>query len=812
MKRIWLISLLFLTAMILKATIHEVAIDGTQNWPTISYALEYCISGDTILVHPGHYNENLNFSGKDITLLSTFILDNNPEHIETTVIDGNLDKTIYIPNQETVIIDGFTITNNDEHNFYNGIWGASGIQNEGNLVLKNSIVRDCTNGDGGGIISIETSSLTLENVSIYNNIALGSGGGIYIISGCELELINTSIYNNVASYGMDIGFSGSEDNLIEYNINLIKGSIALNEYDDYFIMASGNYRNYYDDYVSVNIESGYFEEIDEDLFVSPNGNDSNSGLSETEPLKTITRGLQLIKANENNRNTLHLMPGTYKQSEGQITPVGIKSNIIVQGYGIGETILDGEETTAFLHCAYQSNIEISDITFRDLRSVYWSINGSLSFQSCQEAIIKDLEFDNCLVDVGSGIYVVFSENVNIENILIHNVTNSLDWDSAMAIAIKYSDNIMCNNIIYTNSSFTGLDKFFGYDIDDADVELRNCIISNIQAEEGSIFQYDNMRNDYGLDNEIEIHNMLVFNNEFEIRTINWPFKLFNIHHLPRIYNSTFANNSVNKSFVTIYGGVEVFNSIFYNPESWGDFGIANDLPYYDPNHEEQEAFIYNSLINNDNYNLFATYIPELVQWEDNLIGQVPLFAGEFNDSLDVSDVEYYELAEQSPCIDAGHFDTSFLLETDLAGNQRVWGGAVDMGAFEFGAPAVANYEEEVEAVKMSNISVYPNPVNLSGKASRSSCSIEFVIPKQTDKPVVSIYNIKGQKVSSWRVNNSYQDMQKHAGLRENNSGKQLYSTIWNMKNSNNRPVASGLYLIRAETDNYAAVGKMIIIK
>ncbi len=49
-------------------------------------------------------------------------------------------------------------------------------------------------------------------------------------------------------------------------------------------------------------------------------------------------------------------------------------------------------------------------------------------------------------------------------------------------------------------------------------------------------------------------------------------------------------------------------------------------------------------------------------------------------------------------------------------------------------------------------------------------------------------------------------------VRENNSGKQLYSTIWNMKNSNNRPVASGLYLIRAETDNYAAVGKMIIIK
>lgn len=150
MKRNWLIFLLFLTTVILKATVHEVALDSTQNWPTISYALEYCISGDTILVHPGHYNENLNFSGKDITLLSTFILDNNPEHIENTVIDGNLDRTIYISDQENVIIDGFTITNNDEHNSYNGIWGASGIQNEGNLVLKNSIVRDCTNGDGGG--------------------------------------------------------------------------------------------------------------------------------------------------------------------------------------------------------------------------------------------------------------------------------------------------------------------------------------------------------------------------------------------------------------------------------------------------------------------------------------------------------------------------------------------------------------------------------------------------------------------------------------------------------------------------------------
>lgn len=62
------------------------------------------------------------------------------------------------------------------------------------------------------------------------------------------------------------------------------------------------------------------------------------------------------------------------------------------------------------------------------------------------------------------------------------------------------------------------------------------------------------------------------------------------------------------------------------------------------------------------------------------------------------------------------------------------------------------------------------------------------------------------------MNNSYQDMQKHGGLIKNNNGKQLYSTIWNMKNSNNRPVASGLYIIKAETDNYVAVGKMIIIK
>ena len=64
---------------------------GTESSPfkTIQAAIDYSLNGDSILVNPGTYIENINYNGKDIVIGSLFLTTQDTSYIESTVIDGN---------------------------------------------------------------------------------------------------------------------------------------------------------------------------------------------------------------------------------------------------------------------------------------------------------------------------------------------------------------------------------------------------------------------------------------------------------------------------------------------------------------------------------------------------------------------------------------------------------------------------------------------------------------------------------------------------------------------------------------------------
>src|SRR5262249_26440216 len=128
-------------------------------------AINAAQSGDTVMVGPGTYTENINFKGKAITVKSA-------QGKSQTVIDGGaIDSVATFNMGETKdsVLRGFTLRN-----------GRSGFDTPGF-------------GDGGGV-RIENSSPTITDNVITANTAC-NGLGISVRSGSPLIQRNTITAN-----------------------------------------------------------------------------------------------------------------------------------------------------------------------------------------------------------------------------------------------------------------------------------------------------------------------------------------------------------------------------------------------------------------------------------------------------------------------------------------------------------------------------------------------------------------------------------------------------------------------------------------
>lgn len=88
-------------------------------YPSIQGAINVSIAGDTVIVSPGIYFENIDFRGKSIMVASQFLLTANPAIINQTIIDGSQpgdsdsgSVVRFISQEDTLAaLVGFTIRN-----------------------------------------------------------------------------------------------------------------------------------------------------------------------------------------------------------------------------------------------------------------------------------------------------------------------------------------------------------------------------------------------------------------------------------------------------------------------------------------------------------------------------------------------------------------------------------------------------------------------------------------------------------------------------------------------------------------------------
>ena len=240
-----------------------------DDYNSIQDAINDSVDGDTIIVCPGTYHENLVFDGKDITVKSTD--PSNPDIVATTIIDGDVDgdetgdgSVVSFMNGDTSTLEGFTLTNgigtlmgsytagggtyidssspNISGNIIEGNKSANGggiyITGNSSPEIEKNIIRKNNSSDeaGGGIYIKNSSPKVFENI-ISNNLAFQNGGGIYIEGG-YIESNNcisgNVIRNNITTHdGGGIYLSQTspvmESNNIKNNTaNIDGGGIYLN--------------------------------------------------------------------------------------------------------------------------------------------------------------------------------------------------------------------------------------------------------------------------------------------------------------------------------------------------------------------------------------------------------------------------------------------------------------------------------------------------------------------------------------------------------------------------------------------------------
>jgi hypothetical protein len=165
-----LMTALCIPVLAFTATLHVPSV-----YPTIQIAIDVAADGDTVLVAPGTYMENIRFHGKSITVISS-------ESAEVTVIDGGQkDATVRFQDGESMdaVLQGFTITNGSGDEYFKFFAPPLG----GYYVIR-----------GGGIYCFEASP-TIRHNRIVDNEAfcprppgthkgnMGLGAGIYVEKG-----------------------------------------------------------------------------------------------------------------------------------------------------------------------------------------------------------------------------------------------------------------------------------------------------------------------------------------------------------------------------------------------------------------------------------------------------------------------------------------------------------------------------------------------------------------------------------------------------------------------------------------------------
>jgi hypothetical protein len=214
---------------------------------TIQEAIDSAAPGDTVLVAPGRYQENIRFRGKGIVVASEYLMKRDPALIQRTIIDGShpahadtASVVMFVEQEDTTaMLLGFTITGGKgtvwtdardktlyregggvicelsspiiEHNIIEaneaidvrpGLLsaGGGGIRcGYAEPIIRHNVIRGNRGHYGAGVVLFHSAATVRNNLIVGNQGGTGFGGsGIWAVGRLSYRLSNVIEQNTIA--------------------------------------------------------------------------------------------------------------------------------------------------------------------------------------------------------------------------------------------------------------------------------------------------------------------------------------------------------------------------------------------------------------------------------------------------------------------------------------------------------------------------------------------------------------------------------------------------------------------------------------
>lgn len=690
-RSLLLITVILSTVSLCAAFTYRVAIDGSQAYTSVQQAIIDCAHGDTVLVYPGRYRENISLMGKNITLASLELITGDQQYKYNTILDGNHNgSVILIRNRErSVYIRGFTITNgtgnyipNQDQSFGGGI-SISSMQSPKHANITNCLITGNRASRGGGVY-VGWCHLVLSGTTIKGNIAAIGGGmevtDIYVPEySTTFDPINRcNIYSNKAAMGCDLRFDSQNQ------IHVVVDTFTVATPSPFYVAANPSDNTIIDYPCTFDILNSVHEEINSDLYVAPWGDDNNSGLTESSPLRTVFQAIYNIASDPVDPKTIHLAPGYYSEGANQqFYPLSMKGYTHISGGSNEETILDMDlNTYGFLVSPFTHNFTVEKLSILNCKS------GVLATKSHNVKVNK-VNIKNVVNSAGLGATSAFTGNMNthtwISSVSIQNVQSSnasgcygIDLASHSGMAAIYNADV---SGISSPANLKAVDIHAS--LTGAEVIIDGCRIhDNICSAPdhwNTIFQIAPFMPEYCQHLGIEISNSAFYDTHQSCN--DYMAYARAVNDTTYIRNCTFAGNSGGSAALVVLEHAVLENNVLWNPQLEKEVVVYYSIPSPNSSYVVSHVEFDNNCIRGGQNGIYNMSPNNVIIWHPNNTDADPQFAGDGNAP--------YRLSALSPLIDAGLQIDYGTESTDAGGNERYYDGNVDgiaqidIGAYEY---------------------------------------------------------------------------------------------------------------------------------